>query len=315
MGKKMYYGEEEAAAKLGCSVDDLGAYVTEEKIRVFKDGVRNMYNADEVDALAGELGLTGGEDDLVLTPSDSSLDDDVEITLGVAGEETDAAMGDAGVDLIPQGDSGMPIDAVDIGSEGDVGEPGKDDTAIAVEEGGSIFETGDFEMDSADAMAQTQVPSTLEDQIAIEGVGSGSGLLDLTRESDDTSLGAEILEHIDADGDETPELIEDSLTSGLSDLSQAPAPAVEPAVVEEIDPTAGLFGGLIVGCAVIGLIVTAIALATMLGKQPSFLTWLSLNPLAVVAIGIGVVGLAGLLGFLAGKSAAERQAAIRRAGG
>ena len=314
MGKKMYYSEDEAAAKLGCNVDDLGAYVTEEKIRVFKDGVRNMYNADEVDALAGELGLGGGEDDLVLTPSDSALDD--EITLGIAGEETDAAMGDEGVALIPQGDSGMPIDAVNIGDESSApSEPGKDDTAIAVEEGGSIFETGDFEMESADAMAQTQVPSTLEDQIAIEGVGSGSGLLDLTRESDDTSLGAEILEHIDADGDETPELIEDSLTSGLSGLSQASAPAPEPAFVEEIDPTAGLFGGLAVGCAVIGIIVTALALASMLQFEPSFLVWLSQNPLAVVAAGIGVIGLAGLLGFLAGKSAAERQAAFRRAGG
>ena len=315
MGKKMYYNEDEAAAKLGCSVDDLGAYVTEEKIRVFKDGVRNMYNADEVDSLAGELGLGGDDDDLVLVPSDSSLDEDVEITLGVAGEETDAAMGDAGIDLIPQGDSGMPIDAVDLASEANVNEPGKDDTAIAVEEGGSIFETGDFEMESTDAMAQTQVPPTLEDQISIEGVGSGSGLLDLTRESDDTSLGAEILEHIDADSDETPELIEDSLTSGLSGLTQASAPAPEPMVVEEVDPTAGLFGGLAVGTAVVGMIVAAMSLAAMLKFQPSFLKWLSENPLAVVAIGIGVVGLAGLLGFLAGKSAAERQAAIRRAGG
>ncbi len=51
MGKKMYYSEEEAAGKLGCSVDELSQYVQEEKIRVFKDGLRNMYNAEEVDAL------------------------------------------------------------------------------------------------------------------------------------------------------------------------------------------------------------------------------------------------------------------------
>ena len=48
-------------------------------------------------------------------------------------------------------------------------------------------------------MAKPQIAPALEEQIATEGVGSGSGLLDLTRESDDTSLGAEVLDNI-ADG-------------------------------------------------------------------------------------------------------------------
>ena len=33
-------------------------------------------------------------------------------------------------------------------------------------------------------------------KLSLESVGSGSGLLDLTRESDDTSLGAELLDEI-----------------------------------------------------------------------------------------------------------------------
>ena len=47
-------------------------------------------------------------------------------------------------------------------------------------------------------MAQTQVtqPAVDQEQLALESVGSGSGLLDLTRESDDTSLGAELLDEI-----------------------------------------------------------------------------------------------------------------------
>ena len=45
-------------------------------------------------------------------------------------------------------------------------------------------------------MAQTSIGSGIQDQINLEGVGSGSGLLDLTRESDDTSLGAELLDEI-----------------------------------------------------------------------------------------------------------------------
>ena len=47
-------------------------------------------------------------------------------------------------------------------------------------------------------MAQTQMtkPTVDDEDLALDSVGSGSGLLDLTRESDDTSLGAELLDEI-----------------------------------------------------------------------------------------------------------------------
>src|SRR5207248_2496317 len=50
--------------------------------------------------------------------------------------------------------------------------------------------------ESADPSAQTNIASNVPDQVSLESVGSGSGLLDLTRESDDTSLGAELLDEI-----------------------------------------------------------------------------------------------------------------------
>ena len=316
MGKKMYYSEEEAAAKLGCSVDELNAFVTEEKIRVFKDGVRNMYNAQEVDALASEKGA-GEEEDIVLTPADTGAGDEVEITLAAAGEETDIGMQDGtGERVIPVEPAGPPSDAVDLSIEAeDLSEGGKEDTALS-EESVSIFDTSDFDVESADAMSKTQVAPSLEEQIAMEGVGSGSGLLDLTRESDDTSLGAEILEHIDADAEDAPELIEESLADDLSGLSEASAPAVvAPTVVEEVDPAAGLFGGMIVGCAVVALVLTAMALASLTNQQPEYLTWLNKNLFALVVGSIALVGIGALAGFMIGKTAAERQAAIRRAGG
>lgn len=328
MGKKMYYNEEEAAAKLGCSVDDLSQYVSEEKIRVFKDGLRNMYNAGEVDALAAEMGLGGAEagaDEIVLTPADTSLgDDEIELTLSSAGEDTDASMDAGGSSLTPISlgtpESGAYADAVDLATEADDvsgAEDDKDGTAIAVEEGGSIFDTGDFEVEAADSMAQTQVSPTLEEQIAMEGVGSGSGLLDLTRESDDTSLGAEILEHIDADSEEAPELIGEELSAGLSGLASTSTitVAAEPMVVEEIDPMAGLFGGMVIGCVAIGMVAAALALSAMLTFSPPFVAWLGDNFFAVIIGSVAVLGIGALAGFMISKSAAERQAAIQRAGG
>ena len=52
------------------------------------------------------------------------------------------------------------------------------------------------EVDRVDPAAQTSVSPSHADQMNIEAVGSGSGLLDLTKESDDTSLGAELLDEI-----------------------------------------------------------------------------------------------------------------------
>lgn len=61
----------------------------------------------------------------------------------------------------------------------------------------SVFDAD--EVDEADPSAQTimaDIPGSGAGELALDSVGSGSGLLDLTREADDTSLGAEILDEI-----------------------------------------------------------------------------------------------------------------------
>ncbi len=76
----------------------------------------------------------------------------------------------------------------------------------------SVFDAD--EIDEADPAAQTimaDIPGSGADQLALESVGSGSGLLDLTREADDTSLGAELLDEIyptaDAAGETTADTV------------------------------------------------------------------------------------------------------------
>ncbi len=71
----------------------------------------------------------------------------------------------------------------------------KDDTVIT-NIGISVFDEEDLEI-AADPMAKTMLTSGCEDHLGLDGSAGGSGLLDLTRESDDTSLGAELLEGID----------------------------------------------------------------------------------------------------------------------
>src|SRR5262249_3546707 len=82
----------------------------------------------------------------------------------------------------------------------------KDDTVVTGSMAGKtgagaqkVFKPG--EVKNAETGAQTQIQSAIDNQLSREGVGSGSGLLDLTRESDDTSLGAELLDEIYPGGD------------------------------------------------------------------------------------------------------------------
>lgn len=68
-----------------------------------------------------------------------------------------------------------------------------EDTAAT--SGINVFETD--EVEAVDPGAKTQATdSESEEELMLESVGSGSGLLDLTQEADDTSLGAELLDEI-----------------------------------------------------------------------------------------------------------------------
>jgi hypothetical protein len=236
--KKMYYTDEEAAAKLGIDAAALEALVQDQKLRVFKDGPRNMFRVSDVDELAAQ-GVGGGEEEIELTPADTG-----------------------GASSISLADSAQAPP-----------EAGKEDTVITAE-GVSIFDEGE-EVETADPLAKTQITMRMEDQGTPEG--SGSGLLDLTRESDDTSLG-EVLDKIEMDSGVAP-IIEEAVP--------AAAAAVEPtapAVVEAPDPMIGLFSGLIIGGAVAGIVLAAVSLAAMTRSVPGYLEFFGANKPVVLAV-------------------------------
>jgi hypothetical protein len=263
MAKKMYYTEEEAAAKLGVAASDLATVIRDNKLRVFKDGARNMFRCDEVDALAAS-GVAAGapEEEIELTPADTS--------------------------------GGSSISLVDSASQAPV--PGKEDTVITAE-GVSIFDEEDLDVEAADPMAKTQVTARMEDQVSADGSGSGSGLLDLTRESDDTSLG-EVLDRIEMDSGAAP-IIEEATPVAAA----VPSEPAAPAVVEAPDPLAGLFGGLAVGSAVAAIMLAAVAIAVVSGVVPAYLEILADYKLFVLLGVVGIIAGAAVGGHVTGKSA------------
>ncbi len=194
-----------------------------------------------------------------------------------------------------------------------VGKPkGKEDTVITAE-GISIFDEEDLEIEAADPMAKTQIAPSLEDQISIEGVGSGSGLLDLTRESDDTSLGAEVLDHIDETTDGAAELEPVSVPEIEPYEPQSVAATVESTAtfVEQVDPGAGMFGGMLIGSAIVALVLGSIPLASARGMVPEYLAWYKENILAVLIGAAVLVAVATLIGLFLGKAIADKQRAMR----
>jgi len=278
MAKKMYYTEEEAAGVLKCTVEQVTNYARQGKVQQYQDGARRVYRSEQIDEFAKQFARDeSGE--IELAPADSTAGGEVSL------QETDITR-----------------------------DAGKEDTVITAE-GVSIFDDEDLDIESADPMAKTQIAPPLEDQVSADGVGSGSGLLDLTRETDDTSLGAEVLTNIDMESG-----MGTAVAAGGEE--EAAPVEVEPAVVEApaaiveaVDPSAGLFSGLIVGSAVVSILLGVVAISAMADRAFGLVDVMQAN-LAIVAVAVALAIIAaGVVGMILGKSVAAKQAAMRSIGG
>jgi len=302
---QQFYSAEEALKKLGLSADELKQLVRDGQLREFRDGGQIKYKSEEVDPLAenlatlsGSLGGTSGE--LVLETSDES------------------SMGLTGSDM-------LTLDEADrTEADAPVIDEQKEDTVIT-SVGVSVFDDEDAPED-ADPGAVTVVAdknktgsSMSLESLSSSGTvgGSGSGLLDLTRESDDTSLGAELLDEIYTEDKESgmPDM-GDATRAGLdapADEEGETAPELE-APVAEAQPMrspvvvqAGMgaidtgIGGAMVG-AVVSMGIAGVAIsANMQGVVPSFVQTLyaSMPIFGGVLGGITLVGF--IVGFVVGK--------------
>ncbi len=186
-----FYSAQEAAKKLGKSEGDLKDLVRAGRLREFRDAGKVNYKASDVDALIGSLGAP------VATKSGRNSS-----SASQSGEIVLEAVEESGIELAPSGSDIISLEEADS-SETRTGLK----AAKKAKEGSAVPSVGinvfdDDELDEhVDPLAQTAVTDVAG--LGIEGVGSGSGILDLTRESDDTSLGAELLEEIYT-GEERP---------------------------------------------------------------------------------------------------------------
>lgn len=293
---KMFYTAEEAAEKLGKSVDDLLEMASSGEVQSFKQDDQDMFRVEQIDLLASDdlddlgdldIGLedSGESDPLSLSGSASAMELSVE-----AGDDDD----DGGLDLdLSGGDIGLEDSAA-----------AADDSFLAgsgMGTGVSAFEGGN------DASGD----DLLDDDLSLETVGSGSGLLDLTRESDDTSLGAELLDEVySSDESGAPasasglfEAVGGDSSSGMEDLGGGVAMGSVPVVVETYE---GGWSGLGVGMGIVAVaslaLVGLMTLVTGTGTLPAIAEMMTGNLMVWFGGLVGGLIVFGLLGFFIGKA-------------
>ncbi len=200
---KMFYSAEEAREKLGKTEEQLKDLVREGKLREFRDAGSVNYKVSDVDSIAAANPVEA-------TASMSGSSMLTAASASASGEIVLEPADDSSIELAPSASDVMTLDDSDAADT---------HAGLNAKEGSSVPSIGinvfdDDELDEhVDPLAQTAVSDVAG--LGIEGAGSGSGILDLTRESDDTSLGAELLDEIYTSGDdEAEEKSESALAMG-----------------------------------------------------------------------------------------------------
>jgi hypothetical protein len=345
MMAKMFYTMEEAKAALGRSEDEIKQLSRDGRLREFRDGPRLMFKADQVEQLRAEL--SSGQEPVDLGVSDSGGLIGLVDTTGASGTSItlaeDTQQGTVGGDMRLKDDTAMAGDLGLGGSLGGIPSPGRSASGTSIPLAGSVAGgsvagighgsgtlasgsiaggstagrggvnvLGGDDDDIADPSAQTAISSG-RDQYAVESVGSGSGLLDLTRESDDTSLGA-VLDEISPGGTAMAQR-SGGFGSGAGRVileETAPTARFSPTpmtVVEAYDPLAPAFG--LAALAGFGAMLFGawILLSAAAGALPDMARTLAEKQWYIVfGIGLAVALVLFVIGFLAGKAGGGRRA-------
>ncbi|HBS29623.1 MAG TPA: hypothetical protein DEB06_09290 [Phycisphaerales bacterium] len=305
---KMFYSLEEAAQRLGKSAGDVRQMAARGEITEFRDGERLLFKVDQIDLLSGDddhdaadmssmipLAETGGASAINLAESAAGAS-------GVGLSSGAFDIGDAG-----PGASGSGLSARSGSGSGMNAEGPKERSGIPV------FDAD--ELESADPSAQTQLSEGgFEGGLNLDALGSGSGLMDLTRESDDTSLGAEgLMDELNPAGepsggvgaDAEGGLFEGSPTTG--DLGIGAGATVAVAMAEAYDGAgSGLAGGL--GLAMVAScgLAAALVIMSVIGFVPGFFSSLGGDNAPLIWTGAlgGLAIVLGVVGWVLGKKSA-----------
>jgi excisionase family DNA binding protein len=202
----MFYSQKEAAEKLGVNSEQIKELVEQGKLREFRDGANILFKITEVEALVGKIDIpesasSAGDDELFFAAEDSEpqdsagqeellpIDENEPIEDKGLASDDDLSLsleGDTGSELdLSNADTKVPDEGINVLGETDSGLKNIDDT---------MGETAALDIPGSGAGTDA-LGGDAEGDVNLDTFGSGSGLLDLSLQADDTSLGG-ILDEI-----------------------------------------------------------------------------------------------------------------------
>jgi len=305
---KPFYSMEEVCAKLGKTPDQIRELVRAGTLREFRDAGKIFFKSEDVEQLTGGGPAKGDSGEILLEPVEETLK-------SAPGREADLPP------LVSPGSGGTSIIGLEPLEEEKKAEH-KEDTTVSTS-GIGVFDEDEVEID-ADPMAKTQITAgAIDDQVSLEGSGSsGSGLLDLTRESDDTSLGAELLDEI-YPGEETAAAAEpeprakakappprapvaEEKAEAEPVLAEAAAGAVLVPTAEVGDPLEGLFAGFLVASLILMAVGASVVGGVLQGYLPDFARGLTNYFWLFLGGASGIVLLSAGIGWFLGRAMIPR---------
>jgi len=285
-----YYSLEEVVEKLGKSEDQVKSLVSQGKLHEFRDGANTLYKIAEVDALLSEI------------------------------SQLDTAAGASGIQLMPD-DSGEGSEpAADLTAGINLGDLSGADTTVGTTGINVLGDTDDEYKIADDTQGETQIVESeeaedfgsLDGDLSMDSVGSGSGLLDLSLQADDTSLGAVLDDILPSAGEGVPAAVEEA---GVAEEADKIFEEAEPEAVEPIEPEPRMMPqyvepapdaasnsfGIALIVPFLAMLYAAIVLITgFKGISPTILKGIEgiiwYVAIGLAAVVLGIVGFAWLLG-------------------
>jgi hypothetical protein len=326
-----YYDMQETMDKLRKSEQEVQEMIKQGQIRQYMDAGKAVFKVEDIDALAEEIvGLDVSS--IGLAPDGSDMDIQLEETSEIQLEpdegEPEKTKGPGPDDLELDIEPDVPGAKESEGGFGlsQMGDLTMADTNVGTVGINILSGTGDAYKLTEDSKAETSAADvddldTLDEDVNLESFGSGSGLLDLSLQADDTSLGA-VLDDIlpagaeggaaEGGGDfpveevglaEEPEdllaeteplaseLEGEDVTAPMGPAQTAPVmPGAQMVAVSPVDPKTSVFG-ILMFLPMLALILAAVVLAAAIqGVVPALLKTLAEAEVAGFSMTWAVVG-------------------------
>jgi excisionase family DNA binding protein len=198
----MFYSLEEVAEKLNKTEQEVKEMIKQGKLREFRDGPNLLFKVDEVEALLSDTAVMASKESSA-TPENQTGEDEISLASeppelqstenGLT--DADTVVSGEGTRILGEADSEQKV-TDDLAGET---KAESDEVSLASSSEAALADdiAGETRAEAGEASLEE-----IEEDVNLDTFGSGSGLLDLSLQADDTSLGGILDEIYTPEGEE-----------------------------------------------------------------------------------------------------------------